>query len=446
MTTNLFSRQDVAKSSRVDAAAGALLIGLWGLTALYIVRTLGPFTWFGVDFGYFWAARQVIDEFGLAALYDPQTVADASAKLRLFGASVASVPSMPPPHLPLVHLLLWPFTTPDPRLGLALWTILNLAIAVALIVYVTRGHGRGWTLGLFMLSSFPIAYSLAMGQLTLLWSGALVCALSQFRRQRPFIAGLFLGAILLKPQYLVGLLVALVLTRQWRALAGITAVGAFLAVSSAVLLGTSGIQALVVSALHFSGVSLVDGVRPEFKSDMVNWSGALEFATLLGVPHVLTRAAAIALSVVSIALLPAIWRGGWHPESPRFSSQILATFLVTLLSSSHNYVYSAALLVAPAAVLFCTTQDRALKRLLRVGAVVPTVVFLVLKSPSIAAVTLTIFMALCLIRTTQGHVAETMTDLGRFATRFEATQRLSRISIAFSAVGGALAGLLRPAR
>ncbi len=53
------------------------------------------------------------------------------------------------------------------------------------------------------------------------------------------------------------------------------------------------------------------------------------------------------LSVLTVGLLPLVWRGEWAPRKPRFSVQMLATVMIMMLVSYHNHAHSAALLLIP---------------------------------------------------------------------------------------------------
>ena len=92
-----------------------------------------------------------------------------------------------------------------------------------------------------------------------------------------------------------------------------------------------------------------------------------------------------ALTLVTFCTLPLIWRGPWEPRSPHFARRFLATLCVAMLTSFHNHVYGAALLLVPGmALLAGNTAGKPLQILLRVGLYAPPLLFLL--TGSMAAV------------------------------------------------------------
>src|SRR5438876_10033606 len=195
-----------------------------------------------------------------------------------------------------------------------------------------------------------------------------------FERGDELQAGLLTGVLLLKPQYAVAVVAVLLLKRRWTALAGVGGVALLLVVSSAVLLGTDGLRVYAESVRAVAGFRAVEpGVYPEY---MISWRGML--ANLL--PTV-SEAAGLgltaALTLLTFCALPLIWRGPWEPRSPQFARRFLATLLVAMLTSFHNHVYGAALLLVPGmALVAANIAGKPLQMLLRVGLFVPPLLFL----------------------------------------------------------------------
>jgi hypothetical protein len=90
-------------------------------------------------------------------------------------------------------------------------------------------------------------------------------------------------------------------------------------------------------------------------------------------PHVAARPSLVlvaTLSLLTLALLPLIWRGEWNPSDPRFAAQMTATFAATLLVAYHSQPHGAALLLVPGGLLVARRGGTPAIRKLLVGAVV----------------------------------------------------------------------------
>ena len=122
----------------------------------------------------------------------------------------------------------------SPGGSFALWTLLSFgAIAATLITlrwaWPVAGR-RGWLLVGAALTFFPLTAGLLLGQSTALVLLGWAAGSAALRRGHPGWAGAAFALALLKPQAVPVLLLALLLMRQWRALAACaaTALGAVL--------------------------------------------------------------------------------------------------------------------------------------------------------------------------------------------------------------------------
>ena len=80
-----------------------------------------------------------------------------------------------------------------------------------------RFREGGWGLILSCVLSFPIVMALVYGQLTMLFVYGFYRAYRSLEGGRDFRAGLWSGALYLKPQYVVFLILVFLLARRWRA-------------------------------------------------------------------------------------------------------------------------------------------------------------------------------------------------------------------------------------
>jgi glycosyl transferase family 87 len=130
-----------------------------------------------------------------------------------------------------VAFLAVPFDLLGTNLGGRLWILAGLAcLAIGLFLAV---RPRPPTSILPAFASVPTALLLLNAQLDGFVALGIGAALALWTQ--PFLAGLCLGLTLLKPQLVLPLAAALLLTRQWRVLAGWVAAGVVLLAASAAL-------------------------------------------------------------------------------------------------------------------------------------------------------------------------------------------------------------------
>lgn len=130
-----------------------------------------------------------------------------------------------------VAFLAVPFDLLGTNLGGRLWILAGLACLAIGLYLAVRPRPPTGILAAF--ASAPTALLLLNAQLdgfVVLGIGAALALWTQ-----PFLAGLCLGLTLLKPQLVLPIVAALLLTRQWRALAGWVAAGVALLAASAAL-------------------------------------------------------------------------------------------------------------------------------------------------------------------------------------------------------------------
>ena len=103
------------------------------------------------------------------------------------------------------------------------------------------------------------------------------------------------------------------------------------------------------------------------------------------------------LSLLTLGVLPVIWRGSWDPADDRFAGRMLATLIVTIVTSFHSHVHGAAILLVPGMLLAAGGGGRPpLPLLLRVGLVLPTLLFFLTRATNLVAVIFMLLMLICL--------------------------------------------------
>jgi hypothetical protein len=123
---------------------------------------------------------------------------------------------------PQTLLLFLPFTLFPYGLSQAVWIILSyISLAVSIAILVRMFYPKITVSEILMIIgaaglTFPVKFSLGMGQSNLIALGLLTGFIYQFRKNRIIAAAAFLGtATVLKPQLLI-IFLALILLRKWK--------------------------------------------------------------------------------------------------------------------------------------------------------------------------------------------------------------------------------------
>ena len=162
------------------------------------------------DFISYWAASVLALDGNPAAAWDWQAHAAVQAKLVQFEGL------MPFPYPPPFLLLLLPFGLLPYPVAAALWIVATFAFYFAVARRVWPGSGA-------LIAAFPAVLANAIvGQNGFLTAAIFILGLALLGR-RPFLAGLVLGCLVIKPHLGLLLPVAFIAAGQWRAVAGAAA-------------------------------------------------------------------------------------------------------------------------------------------------------------------------------------------------------------------------------
>ena len=329
---------------RIRAQALVLAVCLWGVCAVDFA-TPGLFDRAGnikfQDFLQFPIAAHLVTQGRAAELYNNHIVDDESRTIVGRETTI---------HLqyfygPQVALLFVPLQRLSFLTAAEIWVTLSL-LAYFGCVYLTWRSCRSLRPypGLVAVCAAaypPVFHFFVRGQIS---AAALLCftaALIAFRAQRDWLAGIALGFLVFKPQFLVALPLVLLLSQAWKALAGLALSVVAQFVFTFLYFGRS------VMLLYFS-MLLHSASRPsttELSLSPIQMHSLYSFWSLL-IPWPPGAAALYILSAVFvIGIAAVVWKSSL-PLPPRFSALILAAVLV----NPHLYVYDL-LVLAPALLL-----------------------------------------------------------------------------------------------
>jgi len=269
-------------------------------------------------------------------------------------AQVALVPESgpelyPPVYPPQVSLLFAPFST----LSFAHATLLGNLISIGVFAVIVRSV---WTPlaaqlpdSVFLLAAaatFPPFWSvLLFGQVTILILAAFWAGWLALERDRPFLAGMALGLLLLKPQFAIPIAVVVLVQRDWKMLAGAAASTAIQVACVVALLDWSVFQDYAA----FLSIAVQHADLLQAKAFQ---SHSLRALTRLAPASIAFAFWGLIASLV-LAFTIRIWRSG-APLRVRFGAVILASVLV----NPHLLIYDATVVALPLIWFGAYIQER----------------------------------------------------------------------------------------
>ena len=320
------SRANV-RGLRLAALIFATLFVLCAFTAFHFAYsgTIAP------DFVSYWAAGRLTVQGHPALAYD--IAAHRSIEQQIV-PTVGYLPFVYPP--PFLFAVL-PFGMAPFSIAFAAWILITAALYIAATRRIIDLR--------FALAQAAAAANFIVGQ-----NGFLTCAIfvrgTALLASRPFLGGLILGLLSLKPQLAVLVPIALLAGREWRAIAGGALCSLLLAAVGLLLLGTASYEGFIGMIGHFSRW-LGDG----------RWRWG-EIASLYAMLRFFGVNQALALAIhFCLALVAAVMTGyAWATKSDRRVAILAAS---SLLASPYVFTYDGLLLVMPLADLMRRGKSRA---------------------------------------------------------------------------------------
>lgn len=294
------------------------------LSLLVAVSQLGRNLWVPscTDFISFWGAAR------LAAAGTPALAYDNAILHQLQSAVVDFAPGaeMPFPYMPAFLLVLVPFSVFPFGVAMMLWVAATFA---AYLVILRRLVPNAWFLAL----GFPaVLVNAAVGQNGFLTAAVFLSALLILQR-RPLVAGLVIGLLVIKPQLAILFPVALLASRQWRAVIGAAISSTAVTLAGILVFGTQPFLAWIDQLPLYGRIA---------REGLVGW---VQFTSVYaaGRQAGLDSGAAFGLHIsVATAAIVAVWRI-WRSDSDMLTKgAVLAC--ATALISPYMFLYDQLLL------------------------------------------------------------------------------------------------------
>jgi hypothetical protein len=319
-------RTETAASARTreESALRWLQVGATGFALMFVIQIVWAWAWNFkapnfTDYLSYWAAGKLTLGGDPAAAYDV-------VRHRAMEATVTRLSGLLPfPYPPPFLALVTPFSLLPYHWGFAAWVLFTGAVYVA---------------GTRRVADLPVALahpSVLMNGL-IGQNGLLTCPIfvtgAMLLRRRPFVAGVILGLLVMKPQLALLLPVAVIAGRLWPAVAGAAA--------------SSG--ALLLIALGLFGFGAFEGfvkILPLYtelmRQDKWPWNefiSVFAFVRWFGVDHSVALAIHAIVALAALALTWIAWSRNWPEQVP-----ILAA--ATLLIPPYLLTYDALLMIVP---------------------------------------------------------------------------------------------------
>jgi len=344
-TAWLNSAAGLLTTRRLRAHAIILAVCLWGACAVDFL-TPGVFDRAGnikfQDFLQFPISAHLIVEGRATDLYDDAVLAQ---NIRAIVGSRANV-FLRYFYGPQVALLFVPLAHSPFLVQAAIWVTLSLSMYFGSVYLLSKTtpslvpHRR--LVVLCALAYPPLFHFFVRGQVSAVPLVCFVAAYLAFRLEHDLIAGIFLGFLVLKPQFLVAIPFVLLLAQAWKILAAVATSAGLQLILTYIYFGREVMSLYLKMLLH----SAAEPATTELTLSRIQMHSLRSFwDLLLPSPHAVWFFYLLS-SFVVIAIAAAIWKSS-GPPAIRFSALVLAAALV----NPHIYIYDLLALAPPLLLL-----------------------------------------------------------------------------------------------
>ena len=319
-----FNRRRMLVYSRILVFASLLSLG-W----FFIAATGSQ----GSDFLAFWSAAKLVVSGAAATAYDPVLLGKIQAAA---GHNDVFAFVNPPPLL----LVVWPLGF----LGYPAAWVVWIAVTYALWLGAMRRRNRELS---WPVAAYPGALLAAWHAQTGFLTSAIQAVAADLLGKRPFLAGLFVGGLIVKPHLAVLFPVAFLAGRHWRAIAGAAASVAGLLVLSWLVFGSATMLAYPQS-WRVSQYLLTTGSDVFFLRQVTVYA-AVRVALS-------SQAALAAQAVATTTMGVLIWRA-WSRAGP-IDGKLALLFAATPLATPYLFSYDLPFLALPFCWLLTAERQR----------------------------------------------------------------------------------------
>ena len=303
------------------------------MAALILLMILAEFGWnvaqpTSRDFVSFWGASQFALSGHPSLAYDNAALHALQLRVAAFNGG-----EMPFPYAPFFLLLVMPFGLLPFPIALIAWSLIGYVIY---LFSASRLHpGLAWAAAAFP----PVYATAAIGQNGFITAALFLGGLALLDR-RPWIAGMLLGCLILKPQLALMLPVAMLAARRWQVIGGAMFSSVIVIAAGFLIFGPSATSAWLDQMPLYARIA---------RDGLVGWHkliSAYAAARQIGVPEAV---AFVFHFAVALAAALAVWRI-WRTETGA-DAKFAILSAATLLASPYLYVYDMLVLLPAFAYL-----------------------------------------------------------------------------------------------
>jgi hypothetical protein len=265
-----------------------------------------------------------------------------------------------PPHAAIAGAPLgWLADHTSLRLAFLAWCIVNVLLLIRLdyLVRLRIGAEQGetrWMITFALLAFYPVSYTLAVGQLSLLLAVSACELLRALEIERPFAAAVWLAVLSVKPQILPPLILMLAIRGYWRALGWAALIGIGLVLATAAILGP---------AIWFEYLRNLHALEQFFAAGtptyMMNLRGALTRALGSNVSPGVVYAICVGAWIVAMAALALLLARRRDHDEAALRTDFAMTLAVALFFSPHLFPQDTVMWVVVLAAYWQSLRSRA---------------------------------------------------------------------------------------
>jgi hypothetical protein len=332
---------------RIRAQAIILCICLWSVAAVDfsshgLLDRAGNIKF--QDFLVFYTSGKLVMQHRSDRLFDPQVRIQKIQTVVGYPTQV----QLPAVYGPQVGLFFSFFSRLSFLSAAVVWTIISIVFYLLGCYWIWQCcpelYSLRWTIVLLILAFPPFFHFVVRGQLSSLVMLCFVAAFRAFQTKHEWLAGLALGSLVFKPQFLIGIVIVLLAARAWKNIGGILTGSLVQLGLSWAYFGTAVMRAYVTTLWHLpqNVSSLEPGVsQAQMHSLRSFWTLIFPWSGVSGIFYAISSIAVLYISAKA-------WKSS-GPLALRFSILVLATVLV----NPHLFIYDL-LVLAPIFFLVST--------------------------------------------------------------------------------------------
>jgi hypothetical protein len=340
--------RDIARVTVMAITPAVLIIVLiavavwWAQPAHVFFGRRGPTD--AVDFAVFYSAGRLVASGDGDQIYTPSALQPLEREAQ---PALRDVPS-PLPYLnpPFFALAIAPLTMLSFDRAFQVWSLMKLALIVLecwMVWRMTAGFERRWRVLAVggMLTLMPIAYSLALGQFSMIIMTSWTASYMLLRSGRDRAAGLALAPLLIKPELLIPAVLMLAWKRRTGVFTTLIPAGMVAAAASVAVVGLHGAISYPAFVLRTSSHATV-GINDRM---MMGWNCTV--TEIFGDAHDWPDSYVLyTLYLVTFAALVVAWLGDASPRGAHFPRQWMMLTLATVLVDPHFYLQDTPMVIA----------------------------------------------------------------------------------------------------